>query len=220
MTIGIYSITNKINGKRYIGRSVNIEKRFVQHKWVLGKPEMCKKQGNRHLYGEVQQYGIESFDFDVLEVMLTKCIKTLEEGELRWMDHYKTTDREFGYNIIREALEGRQDLGEISQIKKDQHRAKDSPYGASWKAKIAKHSSEMWKDEEKKAVMANKVKVQKRKYKFHQYTKEGVFIKTWEHMDAILSEHSEYHIQAIYSVCSGHKKSYRGFKWEKELITK
>ena len=217
MTIGIYSITNKVNNKRYIGRSVNIEKRFIQHRCVLRKDELCKKQGNRHLYKEVKQYGISNFNFEILEVMPDKSIKPLEEGELKWMDHYKTTNREFGYNIIRETLEGRQDLGEVSQIKKAQHKAEDSPYGEEWKAKISKHSSELWKDLDKKSNMAKKLKVIKRKYKFHQCTRDGTLIKTWEHMDAILEENPEYHIQAIYSVCSGYKKTYKGFVWKKEL---
>ena len=29
--IGIYSITNKINGKRYIGQSININNRWKEH---------------------------------------------------------------------------------------------------------------------------------------------------------------------------------------------
>ena len=31
MTIGIYQIQNKINGKIYIGQSINIKKRLKQH---------------------------------------------------------------------------------------------------------------------------------------------------------------------------------------------
>lgn len=31
MTIGIYKITNTVNGKVYIGKSHNIEERFKQH---------------------------------------------------------------------------------------------------------------------------------------------------------------------------------------------
>ena len=32
MTTGIYKITNKINGKCYIGQSIKIEKRWSDHK--------------------------------------------------------------------------------------------------------------------------------------------------------------------------------------------
>lgn len=36
MTIGIYAIINKINGKVYIGKSKNIEKRFYLGKIFFG----------------------------------------------------------------------------------------------------------------------------------------------------------------------------------------
>lgn len=35
--IGIYSITNKINGKVYVGQSVNVYKRWKDHKYELNK---------------------------------------------------------------------------------------------------------------------------------------------------------------------------------------
>ena len=55
----IYKITNKINGKVYIGqtiRSLEIRKRgHIQ----------CAEQGmNRHLYNAMRKYGIENFEFE------------------------------------------------------------------------------------------------------------------------------------------------------------
>ena len=41
MSIGIYKITNKFNGKSYIGLSTNIEERFKKHR---------QKQGDKILY--------------------------------------------------------------------------------------------------------------------------------------------------------------------------
>ena len=32
MTVGIYKITNLINNKSYIGKSINIEMRFIAHR--------------------------------------------------------------------------------------------------------------------------------------------------------------------------------------------
>jgi predicted GIY-YIG superfamily endonuclease len=37
MTIGIYKITNTINGKYYIGSSTRIEHRIQEHKCYLGQ---------------------------------------------------------------------------------------------------------------------------------------------------------------------------------------
>ena len=42
MTIGIYKIENKINKKIYVGQSINIEKRWKEHKYLLtiNKPKI------------------------------------------------------------------------------------------------------------------------------------------------------------------------------------
>lgn len=58
--IGIYKITNKINGKFYIGQSNDIERRFNEHctKW---------KQSRIPLDLAIHKYGKENFLFEVLE---------------------------------------------------------------------------------------------------------------------------------------------------------
>ena len=39
--IGIYSFTNKVNGKKYIGQSVQIEERVRRHKYDPYNPNNC-----------------------------------------------------------------------------------------------------------------------------------------------------------------------------------
>lgn len=57
MTCGIYCIRNKINNNKYIGQSVNIEKRFETHKHFLNK----NSHHNRHLRRAWDKYGEHSF---------------------------------------------------------------------------------------------------------------------------------------------------------------
>lgn len=59
--IGIYKITNTINGKFYIGLSSRIEKRWIEHK----TPKNLKKKTT--LAKAFRKYGIENFTFEVLE---------------------------------------------------------------------------------------------------------------------------------------------------------
>jgi group I intron endonuclease len=69
--IGIYKITNIINGDCYIGSSVNIKERFYRHKKDL-------KKGKHHsiiLQRAYKKYGKENFIFEVL----TECDKELLE---------------------------------------------------------------------------------------------------------------------------------------------
>jgi group I intron endonuclease len=85
--IGIYCITNNINGKKYIGQSVNIKNRWQQEKHLSGI--------NKHLESAFQKYGLENFSFEVLE----ECQeKELNAKEVDYIKKFNSTNREMGYN--------------------------------------------------------------------------------------------------------------------------
>lgn len=79
---GIYRITNIVNGKIYIGSSVNLMKRQSRHSLNLRKGI----HENRYLQRSFNLYGEESFVIDILEY----CKKeSLIEREQFWLDAYK-----------------------------------------------------------------------------------------------------------------------------------
>lgn len=89
---GIYIITNVINGKYYIGKSVNVNSRLAEHRHHLRKG----KHQNNHLQKAVDKYGMNNFTFELLE----ECDKDL----LLAIEHYWVTilgarDEKYGYNI-------------------------------------------------------------------------------------------------------------------------
>jgi group I intron endonuclease len=90
---GVYKIVNTINGKIYVGSSVNIRKRWVQHKWDL-------KNGRhraRHLVAAWNKYGHEAFQFEIIESgKYTK--QELIAAEQKWIDLLRPFDPEVGYN--------------------------------------------------------------------------------------------------------------------------
>lgn len=59
---GIYKITNLVNGKFYIGASVNIQRRFKEHR-VKSKSRGCKV-----LSRALRKYGVTNFKFDTVEL--------------------------------------------------------------------------------------------------------------------------------------------------------
>lgn len=61
---GIYSILNTVNGKRYIGSSINIYNRFHEHLHNLNG----NNAHNKHLQAAWNKYGEENFIFNVLEL--------------------------------------------------------------------------------------------------------------------------------------------------------
>jgi group I intron endonuclease len=90
--IGIYGIFNKKNGKRYIGQATDFIKRKSDHLTLLRHG----KHHSPHLQAAYDKYGEQSFEIRLIE----NCtIDKLDERELYWIDHHKTTDRQFGYNV-------------------------------------------------------------------------------------------------------------------------
>jgi group I intron endonuclease len=89
---GIYSILNKINNKRYIGKACDIKGRWANHMSEL----KYEKHVNPHLQRAWIKYGKENFEFSVLEY----CEKNLlKDREQHWCDFYNTFNRDLGYNI-------------------------------------------------------------------------------------------------------------------------
>ena len=85
--IGIYKITNKLNGKSYIGQSIDIKRRWREHKNNIGS-------NKNPLYLDFQRYGIDNFSFEVLE----KCEREKLDGkEIQYIKQFNTY-RE-GYNL-------------------------------------------------------------------------------------------------------------------------
>lgn len=90
MTGYIYKITNLINQKAYIGKTMfNIEKRWQAHK----RESRAQRSQNRPLYRAINKYGIENFSIEVLEEV---DINELSIKEIYWIGYYDTYNN--GYN--------------------------------------------------------------------------------------------------------------------------
>ena len=74
--IGIYKITNKINGKVYIGQSVNIKQRWRNHRTDAFAKKSHKY--NSPLYRSMRKYGIENFLFEIIQECSKEDLNRLE----------------------------------------------------------------------------------------------------------------------------------------------
>lgn len=87
----VYVITNKINGKKYVGvTQYSLDKRFKEH-CRDSKTDRCK---DRLLYSDMNKYGFKNFSIDELE---TCSDDERFEKETYWIDKLGTYDN--GYNL-------------------------------------------------------------------------------------------------------------------------
>lgn len=103
MYIGyIYKITNKTNGKSYIGKTTNLNKRFAQHCSGRG----CTKALNR----AIKKYGKDNFTFECLESVAKNTLEELNlflnNRECYYIKEYNTFITGYNCTLGGEGLSG------------------------------------------------------------------------------------------------------------------
>lgn len=90
--IGIYSITNLKNNKKYIGQSINVYERWIHHKITL----KGNYHSNRYLQRAYNNSSENNFEFQLLKVCKPKYLDRFEKLYIRI---YNTNNRKYGYNL-------------------------------------------------------------------------------------------------------------------------
>jgi len=213
--IGIYCIYNKVNNKKYIGKSVDVYKRIVSHKsrLTLKSDKGC----NAYLINAWEKHGSENFDYYIIEKFEFLDEDKIAERELYWIDFYKTCEKKFGYNLRRDSSTGMithpETSKKLSLALKKRYESDDE------RRKTGESSRKFWNENpETKLQMRNKLKIINSKYEFHQLCKKtGELIKVWNSISEIMDSNPSYKKHNIYAVCSGEKPSIYGYKWCKYL---
>lgn len=185
--IGIYKFTNKFNGKIYIGKSKNIERRYKCH------IKDSKTDEKNYFHRALKKYGSEGFDFEVLIECpwLEGCSKeeikkVLDYWEIFYIKYYNSNNKEYGYN----QTEGGDGISIWSEelAHKQSIRYKDKPRTGNpedwkWSDESKQTQSESrtnWYKEHPEAKINNKI-IQKKRFedpnehiKTSEATKKGM----------------------------------------------
>lgn len=160
MTCGIYQIVNKLNGKRYVGSSVNVEVRWQTHRRELRKGT----HHAQHLQRSWNKHGEESFNLEVIlecdpEMLIQEEQKELDSG----FDYNSspTAGSPLGFKFSDESRE------RVRQNRLDRYAAdpegfsammssisKGKPKPESWKEKMSERLSGVEKTDSHKENMA------------------------------------------------------------------
>ena len=99
--IGIYKITNLLNGQSYIGQSICIENRINQH--ILSSKKEYAREYNSPIHKSIRKNNIKNFNFEILE----ECPKEqLDKREIYWINYYDSYLNGYNQTIGGNAFEG------------------------------------------------------------------------------------------------------------------
>ena len=94
---GIYKITNTVTGDFYIGSSKDVKQRLAAHK--------CKstwnKCSNNPMYIDMQKYGLDKFEFQVIEEVEEGKLKDAEQKFIETLKPTYNSNRANGWDIER-----------------------------------------------------------------------------------------------------------------------
>lgn len=112
--IGVYKFTNVLNGKSYVGQSINIRRRYNHHKRL--SCDNCEG-GELFINTVMRDIGFENFEFSILE----ECSREeLDDKEIYYINKYNTLIPN-GYNISFGGKKGRfQSIKSFDDIKEIQ----------------------------------------------------------------------------------------------------
>jgi len=89
----LYRITNQLNGKVYIGQTVEDKRRWGAHKSFAKNPEST----GQYIHRAMAKYGVENFIYEVVAICRTQEDANYIEDQI--INQYDSRNKDKGYNL-------------------------------------------------------------------------------------------------------------------------
>lgn len=201
----IYKVTNRINGKVYIGQTVrNLQERMEEH----------ARHTNTAFDKALRKYGLDAFDVE--EIDSASTMDELNQKEMHWIKFYNSIVPN-GYNMCEGGGNTRGfHHSEISKRKMSE--SKSISYLGEKNPFFGKTHSESSKQKMsvKRKGMAHMTPESVQKVRDSHYKVKVRNIDTGEVFDSAKAAAEKYNLKDthITRVCKGRRKKTGGFKWE------
>ena len=93
----VYKVTNAITGDFYIGSSKDVKHRWTEHKCKSS----WKKFPNNPMYLDMQKYGVDKFEFEILTEVEADKLKETEQQFIELLKPSYNNRRANGWDIER-----------------------------------------------------------------------------------------------------------------------
>ena len=193
----IYKITNTINGKTYIGKTINLKKRWYQHR---------RMKENKVLYKAFNKYGIENFTFEEVISIKSEDKETLDfmlnTLETFYIEKFNSYNK--GYNCT---LGGE---GTVGRIVSEENRMnlRNSHLGHKHTEKHKEKIGAALRGRTRDHEMIIKAALKRRK-PILQYSLDGEFIQEYEGPTLIEGVHAA----GIIYCCKNYLGQSQGYIW-------
>lgn len=146
----VYKIINKVNGKIYIGKSINPNYRFKRHLYIA-------KMGNKHdnqfqpIHAAIEKYGFNNFYMEIID----ECNDEDEifEKEIFWIAHYKSNMVRYPNGIGYNLTDGGEGLSGLSPSAETRKKISETNSGSGNGMFKQTHSLETRKQMEKSQMI-------------------------------------------------------------------
>lgn len=201
----IYKMTNKVNGKVYIGQTTReLDERTKEH---IRHNEIIVDKA-------IQKYGIENFTVEQID--LAENIDELNQKEMYWIEHYDCITPK-GYNQCYGGnntcgYHHKEESKQKMSIKKSQNYIGE---GNPFYNKTHSEESRKKMSEARKGLKHLTEEQIKRLRESH-HTVKVINVDTGEVFDSIKDAGLKYNIEPthITRVCKGKRKTCGGYRWE------